>query len=717
MKTTHLTFCRNCAASCGMEAQVEDNAIVDIKGDKNHPATVGYMCIKGLANMDLHNGENRLGGAERRRADGEYERIDVEHALDEVHARLAGIIAESGPGAVGLYYGTGANNNSVASAAHKAWMHGIQSPYLFSSMTLDQSAKWVTAGRMGSFASGIFSYLDADVFLMSGANPAVSHAAFGAMGAAIYKRLRERQRKGFKLIVVDPRRSETAQIADIHLAIKPGEDAALFAGMIRLVLEERWHDQTFCDRYALGLDALRNAVAPFGLENVAARTGLATDDIVRATKLFSQAVKKSASTGTGSNMGPHSNTVEHLVSALNTICGAYRREGDFVYNVGALSGKPGFKEAVFPPSRTWEQEPKCYTQDIGRCCGEFPTALLPREIIGNGKSRIRALIVVGGNPIKALGQPSVTIPAFEKLDLLVALDQRISDTAARADYRFGTTLSYERDDLTAAIDLYHMRTFAQVTSAIVTPPAGVIDEWQFFWGLARRSGKSLDLKQPKFGLSYDDTPGEVLVLAPDAEPTTQAIVKWIADQSYYTSYAELVSHPRGILFDVTLGKIEGPGVDDGARLSLCPPDVAQEIATVAAEPLGNLQYPYRLLSRRVIEAMNSAYAGARRSRRHPYGNPAFFSEHDMDAIGLSDGDKVRIESRVGSVVAHARRDRSLPQGAIAMTHCWGEIGSGATTDEKGAFSGELVSLSDDLQPINYMPMQTAVGVRVRRAEI
>ena len=712
MSVVHTTYCRNCAALCGLLVEVENNKVLGIRGDPNHPLTRGYCCVKGFASMDFHNGEDRLTGARARRADGTSIDIDVEQALDEIAVQLEGIIARHGPDAVAMYYGTGANTHSLCHSAMKGWFDLVGSPYIFSSMTVDQSAKWVAAGRMGMFATGKYSTLDADVIMAVGINPLVSHVATIPMMAPL-KSLRDAQNRGMKLIVIDPRRTETARRADLHLQIRPGEDAALFAGMIRMVLERGWHDQAFCARFASSLDTLRAAVAEFTPDYVAARTGIDRALIERAAEMFAGARRKSAASGTGPNMATDANVAEHLLEAFNAICGGYRRAGDIVRNIQPLFGMHPTKEMVVPPNRSWESGPTCRTVNVGPLFGEYPAALLPGEIMGNGEGRIRALVVVGGNPLKALGDPDKTVAAFERLELLVTLDLRPTETAAISDYAIATSLPYERFDYTGMYDSNYAVTFAQATRPLLDRPSGVIDDWEFFWGLARRMGRALVLKKPMFGARHDQIPGPTLELDLEQRPSTEDLVRWMSSR-HLMQYEDLVAHPEGIRLDGHT-VIEPAGEDDGVRLDLCAPDVAAEIAKVRRDPEMDAGFPYRLISRRQLESLNSAYSNASKTRRRYPVNPAFMNPEDMEAAGIPDAEMVEISSAHGTVLAVARRDASLRRGVISMTHCWGALDAASDPEgARGAFVGRLVSLASHLQPINYMPRQSAIPVAVRR---
>ena len=712
MSSFHTTYCRNCGSICGLQVETANNKILAIRGDANHPLTKGYFCVKGLASMELHNGEDRLSASRARTGNGSFVDIDVERALDEIYIKLSDVISRHGSGAIALYYGTGANANPLCHSAMKGWLDLIGSPYIFSSMTLDQSAKWVTMGRMGLFATGKYSALDADVIMEVGVNSAVSHYSSTIPMTAPQNALRDAKRRGMKLIVVDPRRTETARHADLHLQIKPGEDATLFAGMIHIVLDSGWHDVAFCARFVQSLDQLRAAVAPFTADYVAERTGIDRRLIEQGAEMFATAKRKSVASGTGPNMATNSNLAEHLIEALNAICGGYRRVGDIVRNVHPLFGGHPTQEHVIPPYRRWEHGPKCRTADIGPMFGEYPTALLPTEIVGKGADKIRALIVVGGNPVKALGDPKKTLAAFSDLELLVTLDPRPTETAAISHYTIATSLPYERFDYSGMVDALYSATFAQVARPLLDRPSGVIDDWEFFWGLARRMGRPLVVKRPMFGVPYNQIAGPSLSLNLEQKPQAEDLVRWMSSQNL-VQYDQLIAHPEGVLLD-NRAYIGPAGDDDGARLDVCPPDVASELDSARQERSMDVTFPYRLTSRRQLDTMNTAYSNASKTRRRYPVNPAFMNPQDMQEEGISDGALVEISSEHGTVNATARRDSGLRRGVVSMTHGWGAVDS--TTDPTGytgAFVGNLVSMESHLQRYNYMPRQSAIPIAVR----
>jgi anaerobic selenocysteine-containing dehydrogenase len=712
--TVHKTFCRNCTAHCPMELEVEDGNITAVRPDGSKSPYGPYICPKGQMAADLTNGgQGRLLQCYGRSPTGELAPLGLDAALDEIAARLRRIVGEHGPTSVAAYRGNGAHFNTLATPMLATWMAALGTPYVFSSMTLDQSAKWVTAMRMGVMTSGKRALNDVDVAITAGSNPVVSHQTHpyvagenGAPGRA-YAAARKR---GLKLIVVDPRRTETARFADLHLQIRPGEDVTLFAGLIRLILQSDSHDAGFCARFVDGLEALRRAVAPFTPQYVEARAGVPATQLQTAANWLGNGKRVHCGSATGPSMGPRSNLADHLIEALNAILGGYYRAGETLPNVGVLKPRRAI-ERVVPPTRAWEQGLKLRTVDAGKLFGEFPSALLPDEILNPDADRIRALIVVGGNPTMALGEPEKTARAFAKLELLVVIDPELTETARRAHFVIAPTLPFERHDVTLFIDGVYPSPFAQYTAPVRSPPSGVIDEGRFFWELARRMDLPLVFKAAMFGVDYGHA-GDGLPLDMTVPPDPVELMRWMCRKSL-VPFDELLGADGGVRPDLP-PQVVSEAAPSTARLDLCPQDVAAELATVRSEPEPATDYPYRLAVRRVLEAMNGGYHRAERTAtRYPV-NWAFMNPQDMAAEGIEEGGGVEISSATGSIRALAKADGDLRRGVVSMSHLFGRLQpSGDPMADGGSHTGRLVSLTTGLQTINYMPTQTGLPVRVR----
>lgn len=234
---THQSFCRYCQAMCGIDVDVEGGRVVQVRGDREHAMTRGFTCIKGRNLPDQLAHEDRLRGAFARGPDGALAPIGAAVAQDEVAAVLRRCIDEHGPRSVALYAGTAAFQSSLTLPFARAWIAGLGSPSFYTSLSIDQPNKVIAPQLHGSFMSGLQSFDSSDVWMLFGCNALVSIyggiAGFPSFNPT--KRLRYAVSRGLELIVVDPRRTETARRASLHLAVRPGEDSALLAGMLRII--------------------------------------------------------------------------------------------------------------------------------------------------------------------------------------------------------------------------------------------------------------------------------------------------------------------------------------------------------------------------------------------------------------------------------------------------------------------------------------------------
>ena len=355
--TTATTYCRICPATCGLVLEVHDGVVAKISGDEQHPLTRGFTCIKGRHFADLCTDPARLLSSRRRTTSGRFEDVAIDIAIAEIAARLQDVIASHGPDAVALYTGTQAAMASLTLPFTLAFWKTIGSRMKFSSMSVDQAAKWVAEGRLGRWAAGGQRFADADVWMLVGTNPLVSMQGGYFTGFPIHdgmRRLAEEKRRGLRLIVVDPRRTELATRADVHLQIIPGTDAALFAGLLHVVLAEGLIDHEFCARWAPDVAGLRRAVEPFTPEVAAAACGISADQLLDAARIFGTAQRGMVTSGTGPDMGPSANLAEHLIQTMNVVCGRFPRAGDPLSGTAVLGSAKALPAEVIPPDRHWD---------------------------------------------------------------------------------------------------------------------------------------------------------------------------------------------------------------------------------------------------------------------------------------------------------------------------------------------------------------------------
>jgi len=531
-----------------------------------------------------------------------------------------------------------------------------------------------------------------------------------------------------KLIVIDPRRSEVARKAEIHLQPKPGEDASILAGMIRVILEEGLHDADFLAENADGLEALARAVEPFTPEVVARQADIPAEDLVAAARLFAQAQAAGANAGTGVNMSPRGTLVEYLMACLQTLCGHWAREGDPVGNPGVLApqARP-IAQATEPMPLAWGFPSQLRTPGFSNTMCGLPTAVLPDEILTPGEGRVRALIVLGGNPVMGWPDQIKAREAMMALDLLIVVDPKLTDTARHADYVFAPKLSMETPVCSVeeeALQLAnsgwgHPLPYGRYAPALVDvpPDSDLLDDWEVLYRLARELELELTVTSGLMTRPFDPKPVEV-ALDMQQPPTTDELLE-IVTMGSRIPLSEVKRHPGGRLFEDREIRV-GPK-EEGCESRLSIGNAAMmEALTTALEPAypGDETFEFRLVSRRTSNIMNSIGHDHPKLTRPWRYNPAFMNPQDMAKHGLSTGDRIRISARRASILGIVEAEEELRPGVISMTHSFGSPDeTGEPGDPSlGSCTGRLSSHEVDyVESFSGIPRMSAIPVKIALA--
>ena len=705
MPETRRTFCRFCHANCAMLTTIENDRVTAVRGDPEDPVFGGYTCIKGRQLAEAHNSPERLLACQIKGADGSFSPIATEAALDYVAQQLRAIIDAHGPHAVAIYGGTYAYQNSAGVATATAFANGIGTRNIYTSVTLDQPAKVYTTMRYGMWEGGLHSFDTADVCFMIGNNPIVSHyAPPGSLPPfSPSRRLRDAMARGLKLIVADPRESDVAKLATLHLPVLPGEDAALLAGMIRVILAEGLHDRNFCGAHVDGLDALEDAVAPFTPEVAGAQCGIAPEKIVEAARMFANAQRGVAATGTGPEMAGNGTLTAWLVTALNIICARFCQEGE-------LSSIPRVFTAVTPRRAQvgakvpmfGEGFPQSRFRGLTHLGFEMPCNVLADEILEPGEGQVRALINIGGNPIVAFPDQEKMTRALESLDLLVSVDVRMAQTAKRSDVILAPRMCLEREDISNLSEWWYERPYARFTEAMVPAPGDLQDEYALLWGLAKRLGTGLPLAGGPCPM--DELPEKGAFLDLMTAGCAVAPSKVRADTPDGTA----------IIYDDLHPVVGPPDPESANRFDLAAGEMPAELARYAERQ--SRTATFKLVSRRTRHRFNSTggHLPALKAKRTT--NPAHIHPDDLAGLGLAEGDIIRIESEAGHVFAVAEASAAMRPGIVSMAHAWGDPDVGV--EGVRAFGGgtnRLVSETRDYDPITGQSLQSAIPVSITAA--
>ncbi len=707
---TSTSFCRFCHTFCGVKVDVVGNRVMAVRGDPENAVSQGYTCLKGRAEPErIHHPDRLLSSKKRmgpKQGEPAWADIAAEDALDEIAERLAGIIERHGPDAVAVYVGDGGHRTSAGGPPlASAWLNGLGSRRMYTSFTIDSPSMIVAASRL--FGSPLpLQLLDieqADVAMFVGTNPVGSH--FMSMPQSDpRRRLQDARRRGMQLIVIDPRRTETARMADIHLQVRPGEDATLLAGMIKVIIDRKLFDRAYVDAHASGLDELTEAVRSFDLDYVARRTGVAAEVVERAATLFATAASGGATSGTGLHMARHQNLSTQLVMTFNVLCGRYDRRGGLTRHAGALNF--AFPDLDGPITMSGYTGPKSRIRGIEGSFNylgffeEMPTNTLTDEILTPGMGQVKALIVHGGNPALVFADAGSTTRAMQELELLVVDDLFMTATAQHADYVMAVKHPFERVDVTKLMDASYPFPFSQYTEALVDAPPGVIDDWEVFWGLAERLGFRIDL------------PG----ITPDRRPSADEVIDALHANSRIPM-SDVRLHPEGHVWgerDPLVGGIVGymsGHADQPMRIG--HPEVTTELAEVLAEPVtaagGYTEhdgFAFRMITYRMKEVyctqgQNMPSLAARRRF-----NPLLMHPDAMASIPVAEGDTVVVRSGYGEVQATVEASEDLAPGTVALAFGWGG------PDDDGVSVQHLIPDDELFDAVTGLALQSAVPVDV-----
>ena len=724
---THTAICRFCHANCGILVEVENGRPVRVTGDPENPAYGGFTCAKGRRLPEQHAHPDRLLHSQKRARGGEYEPISSEAAMDEVADRVAELIRVHGPRSVALYVGTYSGPHPASIPAAVGWMLGIGSRMVFTSSAIDQPGKHVANAIAGRWLGGSHVFDESDVWMLIGNNPLISMSG-GIPPANPGRRLRQARERGMKLIVIDPRRTEVARFADVFLQPRPGEDPTILAAMLHVVIREQLYDAPFIEAHVAGFEALADAVASFTPEYAAERAGVGAAEIEHAALTFAQGRRGCGVAGTGPNMAPHGNLTEYLLLSLNTLCGRWRREGEAVPNPGALLPRATPRAQALAPRPGWGRGESLRSRPLVSSAAGLPTAALADEILYEGEGRIRALVCVGSNPVAAWPDQQKTLRAMKALDLLVTLDMKMSATSKLADYVIAPRLSLEVPGLSVSseaieqtyVGMGYSEPYAQYCPAIVSPPPGsdVIEEWEFFYGLAQRMGLALHCHplRPETGVLRERR--DSVAIDMQAKPSTDELFEAMMAASR-VPLAEIKQHPHGHVFDEETIRVAPADPDADARLDVGNADMLEELATVrgeASEAALHPTRPFRLISRRMPNVYNSSGRDiAALHKGRPF-NPAFLHPEDLRALGLESGDLVEISSDHGEILGIATAASELRRGILSMAHCFGDAPDyDRSVREIGSSTSRLIDNERDFDPHTGIPRMSSIPVDIKRA--
>ncbi|PKN66420.1 MAG: molybdopterin dinucleotide-binding protein [Deltaproteobacteria bacterium HGW-Deltaproteobacteria-12] len=710
MGIIHKTGCVLCAQNCGLEVEVESNRIIKVKPDKSNAKSEGYFCRKGM-NIAYHqHNADRLRYPLKKMGSG-FERISWDQAIEEIAARLKSILDRHGPRSF-AYMGGGGQGCHFEAAFGVRLLRGLGSQYHYSALAQEfAGAFWVcgrTHGRQNLHDQP--DVANTDLLLVLGWNGMQSHQIPQAP-----RQLQRIAKDPDKLlIVVDPRLSETAKIANIHLPIRPGTDALLLKAMIAIILREGWQNKTYLEKFTSGFDQVISFFQNFDARAAVETCRLDYDQVREVSRLYATR-KSSLRYDLGIFMGRHSGLSSYLIVILQAICGRLCVDGGNVIN--------GHMMPI--GSHSDERNPKIWrtvATNSFPVCGTFPPNVLPEEIMSDHPERIRAVLVSGSNPLRSYADTTAYEKAFGSLDLLVTAEIAMTETAVLSHYILPAKSGYESWDGTF-FPMTYPGIFFQMRRPIVEPEGEPLELGEIHLRLADKLGlippipESLyqaaeeshaafaqalmeyALKEPKALPAMPFVVGKTLGKAMGSvhkaalwgmlQTTTQSFQEDAARAGYKPGaglgeelFQQLMDHPEGIW----VGKVDpqnkmAPLKTADGKINLHIPELLDELQNVEAQKEEALlerdrRFPLVLMAGRHI-SMN-----ANTLMRDPAWNEGkracTLAMHPDDAVALkmTDGQQVRITTEAGSEEIELEITDTAHRGHVVIPHGFGLVYNG-----------------------------------------
>jgi len=689
--TEHPTYCRICESACGLVAVVEGDRVEALKPDPEHPRSRGYACVKGTRYAAVHHHRERLLRPRIRRDRGaDLEEVSWEEALAFAGGRLRGLREAHGPESVGLFLGNSTAHSLGAILGATALQRALGTSKAYSVLTLDNAPMFVVVEQVlgHPLRTLVADYGGSDCIVLFGTDPLSSQPSQAQSHPRGIPELVERAAAG-QLWVVDPRASATSRKAVRHLRPRPGSDAALLACLVREAVAAR------ADRRPdplLDPDDVRRlgeAVAGWTVERTADLTGLDEAEIRALWGALADAERPLVWSGLGVLLGPEGTIGYWLTLALQALLGGLDRAGGWLHqpgavDLGALAARLGMVGR--DPSVTSR------VRGIPAILGTVAAATLADDVLEPGEGRLRALVVVGGNPRISLPDSPRAGAALDDLDLLVSIDLFVNDTGARADVVLPACTWLERDDV--GLHMASQRRIAHLQHARAVVPASgeAREDWRILCDLARAAGT------PLFGSRAADRAIAWLKLTPTS------IAAWAVRLTAPFSWSRLTGAPRGLVaFDDLPGRL-GRALG-GRPITLAVPEFLAALARGVGVP--PIPSPGRGLALQLITSvrppasMNTWLKGLDGRRLDP--PPATLHPDDLAALGLTKGDRVRLRRPGGDPLEIAAEgEPEQRRGTVVVPWGWGHV-AGSVLGEAGVNANVLVG-TEHLEAFTGQPM-------------
>jgi anaerobic selenocysteine-containing dehydrogenase len=664
----HYRSCNLCEAICGIEITVKENNIVSIRGDKDDPFSQGHICPKAVALQDLYNDKDRLKRPVRRTQNG-WQEISWTEAFDEVTNKLKSVQSRYGNSAVGVYYGNPSVHNYGTTLFGPGFYSSLHTKNKFSATSVDQLVHHLVSYFMfgHQFLLPVADLERTDFMLILGANPAVSNGSL-LTAPDMAGKLKAICSRGGKVILVDPRRTETAKVASEHIFIRPGADVFLLLALLNVIFRENLTRLGRLASFTDGLEVVEKAVADFSPEKVAQITGIAASKITGLARDFAKSKTAICYGRMGVSTQEFGSVCQWLVNVLNIVTGNLDKEG------GVLFALPAFDAITAPESLAprgsygrWRSR----VRNLPEFAGELPSVAMAEEILTPGKGQIKAMVTSAGNPVLSTPNGQQLDKALASLEFMVSIDFYVNETTRHAHIILPPTSSLEHDNYDLAFNLLAIKNTSKYTQALFEPKDDQRHDWQIFLELQSRMESKDFLSSTIASLKKQVMeylgPSGMLNLGLSVGPYGTKF----NPLSDGLNLEKLKNSPHGI----DLGHLK-PSLPErlataSKRIELAPDLLVKDLTRVKEKLLSKTDGKLFLIGRRHLSSNNSWLHNSLRLVKGRNKCVLLMNPQDAFNQNLVDGQLVVVSSRVGKIEIPLELSDEMMQGVISIPHGWG----------------------------------------------
>lgn len=683
----HFRTCNLCEAMCGLEIKVTDGTIESIKGDKDDPFSKGYICPKATGLQDIYEDPDRLKKPIKKTATG-WEEIEWKEAFDLVEAGIKKVQQSHGPDALGIYQGNPNVHSLGAMLFSPGLVRALKTKNRFSATSVDQLPHHYAS----QFMLGHMSLLPVpdinrtDYFLCMGANPMVSNGSLMSAGG-MPQRIKDLQARGGQMVVIDPRRSETAEKADKHVFIKPGADVFFLGSIIHEVLKAPHKKELL--PFLKGFESLDGLFERLSPEHTQRLTGIAPEVVKAIAKEFLKAKSAVCYGRIGLSIQEHGVLCQWMTILLNIISGNFDQPG------GAMLPTPAFDtigtngKGTYNKYNRWQSRVRALPE-LG---GELPAATMAEDILTEGEGQIKAMLTIAGNPVLSTPNGTKLETALSSLEFMVSIDIYLNETTKHADIILPPATGLENDHYDIVFNSLAIHNVAKYSGALFEPSPGAMSDWKIFKALTKRFKKSTlqeNLTEPLITPSF-------------------LLEKFFKQSGGLVSLKELKQKVHGI----DLGPLK-PRFPE----RLCTPDqkidLVPELFVTGLEKLLSKidvipDHDLLLIGRRQLRSNNSWMHNSLRLVKGPKRCTLMIHPNDAEKRKIQNGDEVKVSSETGQLKISAEVTDEVMPGVVSIPHGWGHNREGTKWKIAEEHAGVSVNDLTDDQFIDKLSGNAVLG--------